>query len=50
MLALENLHSNKGDSVIYEVAQNTSNKSVNDLCAALSIKSFNKNDDLVEKH
>jgi hypothetical protein len=48
-LALEDLHSDKGDLVIYDVAQKTSNKSVKDLCTVMSIKSLNKDDDLVEK-
>lgn len=49
VLALENLHSNKGDGLIYEVAKNTSNKSLRDLCSVMSIKSFISDDDLTKK-
>lgn len=48
-LALENLHSDKGDASIYETAQNTSNKSVKELCAVMSVKSFNNDSGIVEK-
>ena len=41
-LALENLHSNKGDETIYSVAKSTSNQSLKDLCTVMSIKSFNE--------
>ncbi len=46
-LALENLHSNKGDAAIYYVAKNTLNKSVKDLCVVMSIESFQKDDESV---
>ena len=39
-LALDELHSDKGDKAIYEMAKNTSNQSVKDICAALAIESF----------
>ena len=42
MLALENLHSDKGDASIYFVSQNTLNKSVKDLSVCMAYKSFNK--------
>lgn len=49
ILALENLHSNKGDAAIYEVAQYTSNRSVKDLCVVMSLKSFKEDDKIVVK-
>jgi hypothetical protein len=49
-LALENLHSDKGDAAIYDVAKNTTNKSVKDLCSVMSIKSLNKDSGIVENH
>lgn len=39
-LALDDLHSDKGDNVIYKVAKNTNNQSVKDICTALAIESF----------
>jgi hypothetical protein len=39
-LALDKLHSNKGDKVIYEVAQRTNNESIKNICTALAIESF----------
>lgn len=39
-LALDGLHSDKGDKVIYDVAKSTNNKSVKDICAALAIESL----------
>ena len=39
-LALDELHSDKGDATIYEVAKYTSNQSVKDICNALAIESF----------
>lgn len=39
-LALDGLHSNKGDKAIYGVAKNTKNKSVKDVCIALSVESL----------
>jgi hypothetical protein len=39
-LALDGLHSNRGDKAIYGVAKNTKNKSVKDVCIALSVESL----------
>jgi hypothetical protein len=39
-LALDELHSDKGDASIYEVARTTHNQSVKDICSALAIESF----------
>lgn len=39
-IALDELHSNLGDKAIYQVAKNTSNQSVKDICSALAIESF----------
>ena len=39
-LALDELHSEKGDKVIYTVAKQTNNQSVKDICIALSIESL----------
>ena len=39
-LALDELHSDLGDKAIYEVAKNTPNQSVKDICSALAIESF----------
>ncbi len=39
-LALDELHSDKGDAIIYEVAKFTNNQSVKDICNALAIESF----------
>ncbi|MCW8814318.1 MAG: hypothetical protein OQK65_12370, partial [Chlorobium sp.] len=39
-LALDELHSDKGDASIYDVARNSSNQSVKDICSALAIESF----------
>ena len=39
-LALDELHSDLGDKAIYEVAKNTTNQSVKDICSALAIESF----------
>ena len=49
MLALENLHSDKGDVAIYFVSQNTLNKSVKDLSVCMAYKSFNKDNELSMK-
>ncbi len=47
-LALENLHSDKGDAAIYDVAKKvTSIKSLKDLCIAMSTQSFKNEADLV---
>ncbi len=42
-LALDGLHSDKGDKAIYDVAKTTNNNSLKDICVALSVESF-KND------
>jgi hypothetical protein len=42
-LALDGLHSDKGDKSIYKMAKSSNNKSVKDICVALSVESF-KND------
>jgi hypothetical protein len=39
-LALDGLHSTRGDKAIYGVAKNTKNKSVKDVCIALSVESL----------
>ena len=39
-IALDELHSDLGDKAIYQVAKNTSNQSVKDICSALAIESF----------
>lgn len=39
-LALDKLHSDKGDKVIYEVAKSTTNESMKNVCEALAIESF----------
>lgn len=39
-LALDGLHSDKGDASIFNTAKATSNKSVKDVCIALSIESL----------
>jgi uncharacterized membrane-anchored protein YjiN (DUF445 family) len=39
-LALDELHSDFGDKAIYEIAKNSSNQSVKDICSALAIESF----------
>ncbi len=38
-LALDGLHSNKGDKAIYDVARTTNNNSLQDVCVALSVES-----------
>ena len=38
-LALDGLHSNKGDKAIYDIAKTTKNNSVKDVCIALSVES-----------
>jgi hypothetical protein len=43
-LALDELHSDIGDKAIYEMAKNTSNQSVKDICTALAIESFKANE------
>jgi hypothetical protein len=39
-LALDGLHSDKGDKAIYDVAKSSNNKSVQDICIALSLESL----------
>jgi len=39
-LALDGLHSDKGDKAIYNAAKSTENKSVKDICVALAIESL----------
>lgn len=39
-LALDGLHSDKGDKAIYNVAKATRNNSVKDICTALSVESL----------
>jgi hypothetical protein len=39
-LALDGLHSNKGDKAIYDVAKTTKNNSVKDICTSLSVESL----------
>lgn len=41
-LALDGLHSEKGDKVIYEVAKTTSNESLKNVSEALAIESINE--------
>lgn len=43
-LALDGLHSNKGDKAIYDVAKTTKNNSVKEICMALSVESFKLNE------
>jgi len=46
-IALDGLHSDKGDRAIYDVAKKTNNQSVKDICSALSIESLKS--DVVSK-
>ena len=39
-LALDKLHSDKGDNSIYGIAKSTKNQSVRDICVALSVESL----------
>ncbi|HEX9252444.1 MAG TPA: hypothetical protein VF870_09390 [Ignavibacteriaceae bacterium] len=39
-LALDDLHSDKGDKSIYGTAKSSKNQSVKDICAALAVESF----------
>lgn len=48
-LALDGLHSDKGDKVIYEVAKNTSNESLRNVSKALAIESFKADDKISSK-
>ena len=43
-LALDGLHSDKGDKVIYEVAKNTTNESLKNISMALAIESYKADD------
>ena len=43
-IALDELHSNNGDKVIYEVAKKTPNQTVKSICTALAIESFKANE------
>jgi hypothetical protein len=43
-IALDELHSNTGDNVIYEVAKKTPNQTVKSICTALAIESFKANE------
>lgn len=43
-IALDELHSNAGDKAIYEVAKNTPNETVKNICTALAIESFKANE------
>jgi len=43
-VALDELHSDTGDQVIYSVAKNTSNQTVKNICTALAIESFKANE------
>ncbi len=39
-LALDDLHSDKGDKAIFNVSKKSNDKSVKDVCTALSVESF----------
>jgi len=39
-LALDKLHSDKGDKIIYDVAKSTANESIKNVCEALAIESY----------
>lgn len=39
-LALDKLHSDEGDKVIYQVAKSTANESIKNVCEVLAIESF----------
>jgi hypothetical protein len=43
-IALDELHSDAGDKVIYTVAKTTSDPTVRDICSALAIESFKANE------
>lgn len=43
-LALDKLHSDKGDKIIYNVAKTTTNNSIKNICEALAIESFKANE------
>ena len=43
-IALDELHSDAGDKVIYTVAKNTSDPTVRNICSALAIESFKANE------
>ncbi len=46
-MALDELHSDKGDAAIYDMAKNSSNKAIRDICKSLAIESL-KNDMIVQ--
>lgn len=48
-LALDKLHSDKGDKIIYDVARNTANESLKNICSALAIESFKTNQNISSK-
>ena len=48
-LALDKLHSDKGDEVIYTVAKNTTNESVKNISTALAIESFKMDNKISSK-
>lgn len=43
-VALDELHSDAGDQIIFEVAKNTTNPTVKNICTALAIESFKANE------
>lgn len=48
-LALDKLHSDNGDKVIYKVAKNTTDESMKNICSALAIESFKADDKISSK-
>ncbi len=46
-MALDELHSNTGDAAIYDMAKNSNDKAIKDICKALAIESL-KNDMIVQ--
>ena len=48
-LALDKLHSDKVDKIIYDVARNTANESLKNICSALAIESFKTNQNISSK-
>lgn len=48
-LALDKLHSDEGDAVIYDVAKTTSNESVKNISTALAIESFKEENKINNK-
>lgn len=45
-LALDGLHSDSGDKVIFEVAKTTSNNSIKAICEALAVESFKAEEEM----